>query len=110
MEREEFHKIKGYFGYEVSLNGHVRRTSHGKTTDLDVIQPFGRDVNYVRMKIGKDHKEAKVSYLIALAFLPKERGDVLICMNGDRAMGKPKSSSYHAKEINKNRNGQNAQI
>ena len=83
MEREEFHKIKGYFGYEVSLNGHVRRTSHGKTTDLDVIQPFGRDVNYVRMKIGKDHKEAKVSYLIALAFLPKERGDVLICMNGD---------------------------
>lgn len=83
MEGLKFKRCSGYLGYEAALDGTIRYVSRGKATVLKTIHPFNDDTNYVRVKLFSKFKQVKVSYMIALAFLPKKKGDILKCINGN---------------------------
>ena len=83
MERLELRPCHAMFGYETSLDGTVIFRKKDKITYLKKVVLNNSGVEYVRAKRFGERKYIKVAEMVALAFIPKRKGDILYCRNGN---------------------------
>ena len=83
MERLKFQPCKGDFGYKAALDGTVIFEKNDKVTYLREVVFNENGIKYVRVKRRGEYKHVKVAEMVALAYIPKKRGDLLYCRNGN---------------------------